>query len=164
MAEFPRPLALDRIGPHGVSMTVTADAAELAVIAQRLMLPSVKRLVCRFDIRRSEAGILVADGVLDAAAEQVCVVTLDPFIQTVHEAFTVHFVPAGDEEDEPEPDAVDQIPYDSSAIDLGEAAIEQLALALDPYPRKPGATLPEGLGGALSPFAALAGLKPGLQD
>ena len=27
-------------------------------------------------------------------------------------------------------------------MDLGEAAAEQLALALDPFPRKPGASLP----------------------
>ena len=27
-------------------------------------------------------------------------------------------------------------------LDLGEAASEQLALALDPFPRKPGAALP----------------------
>jgi hypothetical protein len=44
-------------------------------------------------------------------------------------------------------------------LDLGEAAAEQLALALDPYPRKPDARL---LGAAEDPpgfpFAALAPL------
>jgi hypothetical protein len=55
--------------------------------------------------------------------------------------------------------------------DLGEAVAEQLALALDPYPRAPGAELPaeaaeagseEGEAtapGPAAPFAALAGLR-----
>ena len=30
-----------------------------------------------------------------------------------------------------------------ATIDLGEATVEQLALALDPFPRKPGIALPE---------------------
>ena len=32
-------------------------------------------------------------------------------------------------------------PFDGSAIDIGEAAAQQLALALDPYPRAAGASL-----------------------
>ena len=164
MSELPRPMALDRIGPSGVTVTVEASPAELEAIARRLMLPAVTQLHCTFQVRRIAAGIFAADGVLEAVAEQVCVLSLDRFTQPIQEAFTIHFVPAGEEDDEPEPDAVDQIPYDSGAVDLGEAAIEQLALALDPYPRKPGATLecsPDTEAGA---FGALAHLKPRLQD
>ncbi len=41
-------------------------------------------------------------------------------------------------------------------IDLGEALAEQLALALDPYPRKPGAKLPsEASDDGANPFSAL---------
>ena len=36
------------------------------------------------------------------------------------------------------------MPYGGDSIDLGAALAEQLALALDPYPRKPGAKLPAG--------------------
>ncbi|MDB5401383.1 MAG: hypothetical protein JWQ55_3401, partial [Rhodopila sp.] len=36
----------------------------------------------------------------------------------------------------------DEIPFDANLIDLGEAAAEQLGLALDPYPRMPGVELP----------------------
>ena len=63
--------------------------------------------------------------------------------------------------------------YDSlvdGKIDLGEVAVEQLSLALDPYPRAPGATF-AGVAGEKAPepeepapagpFAALAGLKLG---
>ncbi len=32
-------------------------------------------------------------------------------------------------------------PFDGDAIDIGEAVAQQLALALDPYPRAPGVSL-----------------------
>jgi hypothetical protein len=51
-------------------------------------------------------------------------------------------------------------------IDLGEAVAQQLAIALDPYPRAPGAGLgPDGFTAGpgntagKQPFAALAALK-----
>ena len=36
--------------------------------------------------------------------------------------------------DDEEPD-----PFDGKSLDLGEIAVEELALAMDPYPRAPGA-------------------------
>ena len=64
---------------------------------------------------------------------------------------------AGEERDD-DPESIDEIPYEGSTIDLGEAAAEQLALALDPYPHKPGATLPDSDEAPRNPaFAALAG-------
>jgi uncharacterized metal-binding protein YceD (DUF177 family) len=52
-------------------------------------------------------------------------------------------------------------------LDLGEVAAEELSLALDPYPRKPGARLEKSRYGeseeeaekGRNPFAVLAGLK-----
>ena len=74
---------------------------------------------------------------------RTCVVSLDDFETTLEEDFRVRFVPAGTETDNPDPEAEDEIPFAGTVIDLGEAAAEQLALSLDPYPRKPGAELPE---------------------
>ena len=65
-------------------------------------------------------------------------VSAEEFPATVTEAFTVRFVPAGTEDDDPDPESVDEIPYAGGRLDLGEAAAEQLALALDPFPHKPG--------------------------
>jgi hypothetical protein len=46
-------------------------------------------------------------------------------------------------------------------IDLGQYAVEQLALSLDPFPRKPGAEFVQPEEPAeISPFAALKALKP----
>ena len=158
--EMPRPTALDRIGPHGTPVLVEANPGELPAIAARLGIPAVHALRCAFKLRRI-GGIIEAQGELVAGVTQLCVVSLDEFDSTVEEAFTIHFVPEGTEDDDPEPDAIDQVPFQGSAIDLGEAAVEQLALALDPYPRKPGAALPEGVGEPdLGAFASLAARKP----
>jgi hypothetical protein len=57
----------------------------------------------------------------------------------------------------------DEIPSENGVVDLGEAVAEQLALALDPYPRAPGAAMPEETDDAAAerhPMAALAKLRP----
>ena len=159
-SELHRPAALDRIGPQGTPVLVEATPEELPAIAARLGIPAVHALRCAFKLRRIGGSVIEAQGELVAGVTQLCVVSLDEFDETVQEAFTVHFVPEGTEDDDPEPDAIDQVPFQGSAIDLGEAAVEQLALALDPYPRKPGAALPAEAGGPdLGAFAALAALK-----
>lgn len=160
MSEMPRPVAIDRIGTLGLERDVTAAPDELALIATRLQLPAVAALACEFRLKRLERSIIEATGTLRARVTQVCVVTLDEFEQPIEEAFHVRFVPAGAESEDEDPDAPDEIPYPASAIDLGEAAIEQLALSLDPYPRKPGLAEPEEPeGDTPHPFAALAGLR-----
>ena len=88
--------------------------------------------------------------------------SLDNFPQGVTERFQLRFVPAGQESDDEDPDAPDEIPYAGNALDLGEAAAEQLALALDPYPHKPGVAPVEADPEAdmqPNPFAALTRLR-----
>ncbi|MGC9269929.1 MAG: DUF177 domain-containing protein, partial [Acidiphilium sp.] len=59
-----------------------------------------------------------------------------------------------------DPDAPDEIVADGTIIDLGVILVEQLALALDPYPRKAAAALPaDQTSHHRSPFAALARLR-----
>ena len=159
--ELHRPTAVERIGQAGLSVDVEAGAEELAALAARMGLPGIGALRCRFQLRRIAAGIIEADGRLRADVTQVCVVSLDEFPAELAEDFQVHFVPAGTEDDDPEPNAVDQVPYEGGMIDLGEAAAEQLALALDPYPHKPGAALDAAADEAAPhPFGALAALRP----
>ena len=159
MPEVSRPLALDRVGPTGIAMLVQADPAELPAVAARLGVPAVQSLRCDFRLRRI-GGVVEAQGDLAASLTQQCVVSLDDFDSILRERFVVHFVPAGTEDEEPEPDALDQIPFEGSMIDLGEAMVEQLALCLDPYPRRPGAEMPaEVAEPEQGAFAALASLR-----
>jgi uncharacterized metal-binding protein YceD (DUF177 family) len=90
---------------------------------------------------------------------RTCVITLEDFETEMTEALAIRFVPAGTETEEIDPEAEDEIPYGGKTIDLGEAAAEQLALALEPYPRKPGAALAEEPAAPANPFAALGRLR-----
>ena len=158
--EVSRPAALDRIGLAGATVLVQAEAGELPAVAARLGVPAVHSLQCEFRLRRIGGSVVEAQGNLVASVTQQCVVSLEDFDDVVRDGFLVHFVPAGSEDDDPEPDAPDQIPYEGGTIDLGEAAVEQLALALDPYPRRPGAELPpEASDPGEGAFAALASLR-----
>ncbi len=154
--EFSRKLAIERIGPAGYDLTVEANAQELAGLAARLHLPAVNALTCRFRLRPTQNDSFVAEGWLDAVVTQTCVVSLDDFQALVSDHFVVRIVAAGSESDDIDPESIDEIPYSDGVIDLGETAAEQLALALDPWPRKPDASLPTAeMDEPASPFATL---------
>ena len=158
--ELHRPIAVDRVGPGGLDVIVEATAAECAALAARLQIPAVPALTCRFHLERDSAGTLLAYGHLLARVVQTCVVSLEDFPASVEERFTVRCVPAGDERDDLDPDTPDDVPYSNGTLDLGETAAEQLALALDPYPRAPGAVLPDMSDEPEArPFDALAGMR-----
>jgi uncharacterized metal-binding protein YceD (DUF177 family) len=139
--ELTRPFPRSRVG-EGATFVVEANPTERAALAQRMNLPEIHRLVCIFELGRAQGAAVPATGSLVARVTQTCVISLDPFDTDIAEDFAVRFVPAGTESDELDLDAVDEIPYEGDMLDLGEATAEQLALALDPFPRKPGAELP----------------------
>jgi uncharacterized metal-binding protein YceD (DUF177 family) len=158
--ELSRLLPLTRIGPNGLDQRVEATAAECAALAERMQLPAVHTLTCDFQLRRPDETTVLARARLSARVVQTCVVSAEDFEVEVTEDFRVRFVPAGEETEELDPDADDEIPYEGTSIDLGEAAAEQLGLALDPYPRMPGAGLPEPEPEEEPhPFAALSALR-----
>lgn len=161
--ELYRPVAADRIGTDTLEVTVEANAAECAALAARMQIPALQSLTCQYRLERSVGEGIIARGRLRARVVQTCVVSLDEFESVLDEAFSVRFVPAGQESAQIDPDADDEIPFEGGVLDLGEATAEQLGLALDPYPRKPGVTLPEDTAPeqaapeqAPHPFAALA--------
>jgi uncharacterized metal-binding protein YceD (DUF177 family) len=158
--ELHRPIAVERVGRAGLDVTVKADAAESAALARRMDLPAVQSLTCRFRLEQDASGEMIAHGHLAAHVVQTCIVSLEDFATIVEERFTVRCVPQGEETDDVDPETPDEITCVDGILDLGEAAAEQLALALDPYPRAPGAELPEieGEPDAHS-FDALAALK-----
>jgi hypothetical protein len=147
--EFHRPLSLDRIGPQGLDLTLEAKPAECAALAVRMHLPAVLALSCVFHLIREGRDTVLARGVLRARVTQTCVVSLEDFDASL-----------GEESDDIDPDADDEIPFEGNQIDLGEAASEQLALALDPYPRMPGVEMPAAEDDPdPHPFAALRRLN-----
>lgn len=165
--EWHRPLALQRLAAGVHSEAIMAERSECAALAQRMGLPAIKSVRCAFTLHPRDNGAFLAEGHLQARITQTCVVSLDDFNTTINERFRIVFVPAGMESDNEDPESDDQVPYEGTAIDLGEAAAEQLALVLDPYPRKLDAAIADVVPdeaepetGKISPFAALARLRP----
>ncbi len=119
-------------------------------------------------------GLLRLSGHLSAEVSQACVVTLEPVASRIEEDFTLLYslepgptpAPLGaevvvDPEAEEPPE-----PLGPGGLDLGEVVAQQLAVALDPYPRAPGAALEAALLGVpgtpgTSAGAAEAGPREG---
>jgi hypothetical protein len=141
--ELHRPVVVERVGAAGLDYLVEATPEECVALAHRMQLPAVLSLTCRFHLQRDLGKALMARGHLTARVIQTCIISLDDFTATVEERFEVRCIPAGAESDDLDPDAPDEIACDDGIVNLGEAAAEQLALALDPYPRAPGAELPD---------------------
>ena len=156
--EFSRPLALGRVGPEGRREVLEASAAECAALARRFGIPSIESLRAELHLKPEPDGAVLAEGRLEATVTQSCVVTLEPVPQQVQEAVALRLLPPGRAPDEG-PEEIDEIETEHGIADLGEAVAEQLALALDPYPRAPGAALPpeagDAGGGKLAGLAAL---------
>lgn len=169
--EFSYPVRAGHIKDEPQTYSIEADAAQCAALAKRFGLPGIAKLSGTFKLQHERGGIIAANLAMAAQVTQICVVTLEPFAAKIKDVVHLRFVPEaalsrvppGAEEDEEDitPDSLespDELPYANDQIDLGAALAEQLALALDPYPRKPGAALPEAAQDlSANPFAALRG-------
>lgn len=169
--EFSRPERIDAIGASARQVTIEADAQERAALAARFGLIGVERLGAALSVRREAAGIIVT-GRVGAVVIQRCVATGDPLTAQIDEAVALRFVEETDvasgDEVELVDDALDTIGYSGGAIDLGEAAAQTMALALDPFPRGPGADAALRAAGVTDedgagPFGALAALRDRLK-
>lgn len=163
--EFSRPLEVGKAASTPFAISVVADAAECAALAHRFDIPAIEslsaELVLAWDGGRR---CLALSGQLKAKVVQTCVVSLEPIRAEVdaplQRFYTADAPVETAEELEFDPEAEDPPdPIIGGVIDAGEAVAEQLALSLDPYPRRPEATLPAeydaGAESRESPFAVL---------
>jgi uncharacterized metal-binding protein YceD (DUF177 family) len=139
--EFSRPVALARIPPEGRREALRANPAECAALALRFGIPAINRFGAELLLRPEPGGGVAIAGRILAEVVQDCVVTLDPVVQQVEEAVQLRILGPGEIPSD-DPEAPDEVEAPGGVADLGEAMAEQLALALDPYPRAPGAVLP----------------------
>ncbi|WP_341701955.1 DUF177 domain-containing protein [Ferrovibrio sp.] len=181
--EFSHVVETGQLPPEGANLDLIATEAERTALARRFQILAVHRLEAHVQVvlHPVVAGNFLVKGRFEADVDQACVVSLEPVREAVSESFSRSFaptIPAGGARtgtDEPEwldPDSAD--PPDLLAdgrIDVGEVVAEELALGLDPYPRKAGADMPEQYRpkpddeeGKISPFAALARLKAEKKD
>ena len=144
--ELSRRVRLDELGSAPKAFDVTAKPAELTALAGRFDLLALDRMEGRFEVR-AEAGGARLIGRLVATGAQACGLSGEPVPFALDEPVDLRFataVPAGDEIELSDTD-LDTLFVDGDAIDVGEAAAQSLGLALDPYPRAPGAALPPGV-------------------
>jgi len=170
---FSRKMRVSGIGSGKVERFVEANEAERAGLAALFGLPGIAALSGEFLLTPERGGVIGATLRLAARVTRVCVVSLEEFEAEVREVAALRFVPAvavkEGAEIELDPESLegpDEIYFGGEVIDLGAVLGEQLALALDPYPRKPGAALPaevagEGAGNAFSVLGRLRGVGEG---
>lgn len=163
--EFSRPERLDTIGTAPRDIAIEADAGERAALAKRFALIGIDRLAARLTVMR-DGDAFVARGTVEADVVQACSASGEPVPARIAETVALKFVQGDAREEEVELDdgALDTIEIEGSAIDLGEAAAETMALALDPFPRAAGAEAVLRSAGVVAedevtPFNAFAVLK-----
>ncbi len=160
------PVRRDDVPDAGLHLDLVADEATRTAVAGLAGVNGLPRLAASFDVVRQGGGLRVT-GEIAATVEQTCVVTLEPMTSEVREPVDLAFVPARAEDRAHEPDeeldpgADEPEPLVDGVADLGVVATEFLLLAIDPYPRKPGAVFepPKTEDAGTHPFAALAALK-----
>ena len=149
-------IRIAEIGSTGETIDITATPAQCAAIARQLKIPHVGALDGRFVLEAEQQNRFLATLHLRARVSQICVASLEMFEVRLYEEVTLIFVPADDlSAFDDDPESPDEIPFDGTVIDLGVALTEQLALSLDPYPRRPDAMLPaEAQAARDNPFAS----------
>ena len=159
---YSEPLRLHQIGT-GVTRTLEPDAAVRSRIAEALDLASLDAFVAEMTVTPSPGGWKLT-GRVKASLAQTCGVTLEPLPVEIDAPFTVSLAEQTEEDSDEivitlEDESPD--PVEGGQVDLGQYAVEQLALMLDPFPRKPGAEFVQPPEPAeISPFAVLRQLRP----
>ncbi len=157
-----------------VRFDIVPDAAMRTALAERLDIRGLRKFSFKGELRPSGRSDWVLEGVLGATFVQDCAITLDPVTTRVDEPVRRHYVtempaPEGPEAEMPEDDSIELL---GPVIDPGAVAIEELVLAIPPFPRAAGVELtPEGTLYAApdgadpiedarpKPFAGLAALR-----
>lgn len=167
--EFSRIVTPDRLSAPRLTEVLEASPDERDAVAGRLGILGVDRLTAELTVKSLGGRLFRVEGTWEAAVRQACVVTLEPVAAALSGRIEASYAaeiraPRGAEVafDPEAEDPAEVLP--AEGIDLGELVVQELAVALDPYPRAPGAEVPPALRPdadepAPGPFAALKALK-----
>lgn len=167
MSDFPitQNFELGRLGQAGDSVVIAPSKDDLARIAQWADVDAIESFTAKVDIKRVTPTRFAFDAVLDADIVQSCVVTLEPVKSRIarsfhRDLFLTQTKPSIEVDLAPvDEDGREEIA--SLRYDLAVPVLEELALAIDPYPRAPGVEFesPSDEDKPEHPFAALKALK-----
>jgi hypothetical protein len=161
---------LSDVSDAGFEIAVTASPDELHRLAEWAGVDAVSRLEARITVTPRSRSEFLLETEFEADVQQTCVVTLEPLESQIARSFTRTLrltpglqrhadkggmVPPAAAEDD-EPDEIESLRYD-----LAAPLREEFALAIDPYPRAPGAQFeaPDEDVGPENPFTVLEKLK-----
>lgn len=166
------PIAVVQVPETGLHRDIEADPAIRRAVADVGGLRDVLLAQASFDVTPQSGGRFHVAGRVRARIGQTCVVTLEEIENDIDEPVDLIFAPPeqipqmaalideAEESDEEVPDPPE--PIENGMIDLGRVATDALYLAVDPYPRKPGAVFEpvvEADNPEDHPFAALKALQ-----
>ncbi|MDB5440299.1 MAG: hypothetical protein JWM33_2726 [Caulobacteraceae bacterium] len=151
-----------------VRLALEPNDVQRKAIAKLLGLAGLDGLRAELVLAPWHDGMTVK-GRLEAEVSYICGISLEAFPDKVEEEIEIRLVPADsplavtheteltlDPEAEDPPDSLEP----GDMVDLGALVVEHLSLALDPFPRKPGAVFePPQSEAQISPFSALKALK-----
>lgn len=145
------PVSVSRLPARGMPVHVVADAGQCAELAAAHDLRSIDAFEADLLVRGWKRDGVRVEGTVRARVTQNCIVTLEPMEATIESPVSALFVPEGSplarvdhQGGEIVVDAeADDLPetFSGGRVDVGALAEEFFALALDPYPRKEGASL-----------------------
>jgi uncharacterized metal-binding protein YceD (DUF177 family) len=165
-----------QIPERGLHREIEADEATRAATAEAAGLRELPFARATFDLTPRSGGRVHVSGRVQARVGQTCVVTLEPLENEIDEEVDLIFAPSeqipevarpADADDDVTTDTATDMaeapePIENGFIDLGRLAADMLYLAIDPYPRKPGAVFEPQVTVADPedhPFAALKALQ-----
>jgi hypothetical protein len=147
-----------RLPKKGMPVTIEATEAQRAELADRHGLLSVQSFRADLTVAAWKRNGVSVEGQVIADVVQSCIVTLEPVEARIEEEISQVFLPEssklGRESfglggeiliDVEGPDSPET--FSGDVIDVGALAEEFFGLGIDPYPRKPGATLPKASAG-----------------
>jgi uncharacterized metal-binding protein YceD (DUF177 family) len=162
---------LSDLSSGGAEIVVEAKPEQRAKLAAWLEVESVEKFRAVVTLTKLAINRYRYDAVLKCALTQASVVTLEPLRKKIEEQFSRELHVSYRSRQAPDPDkeltlsaADDEAPeeIESPHFDLAAPLLEELSLALDPYPRAPDESfsLPDPQDAKPeSPFAVLKRLK-----
>lgn len=148
--EFSRLFEIGRLPQDGIRTVIAATPDECAAIAKRAGIPLLADLRVDYHLQfLPHSDVLTVTAQIAAQVTQICVRSLEPFTHAVHFTFTAQAmeqnllpaVPVTADEVAAEAEITDEgfEPIINRQLDLGELAVQQFLLELDPYPKNPDA-------------------------
>lgn len=168
---IPHMVSVARLPQNGMALRLTANETEKLALAKAHDLVSVQSFKAELLVKKWRKDGVKITGLVRAEITQNCVFTLEPLAAKLENEIDAVFVQEGSKLARPPLSADGEIVIDydgadlpetfsGDVIDAGALAEEFFGLAIDPYPRKPGAEIGTALEAVSetskpSPFAKL---------